>query len=102
MTTMYKMRKLLYERQRKELSEYKAMHVLIQYLPDIWHALIEGTDSTNTLLNRILNLLKEVARKLEKGLKRQVWIYLVPFYKTGKFFSPLVYLVCFFLVFSNL
>lgn len=79
MTTMYKMRKLLYERQNKELSEYKAMHVLIQYLPDIWHALISSTFSINILLTRILELLKRNGLKSRKGQKKTCLEILSPF-----------------------
>lgn len=79
MTTMYKMRKLMYERQGKELSEYKAMHVLIQYLPDIWHALMSGFVSINRLLNRVLTLLKRSGLKSRKGRKKTCMDILGPF-----------------------
>ena len=79
MTVMYKMRKLLYERQNKELSEYKAMHVLMQYLPDIWHALLSGPRSINGLLNRILKLLKRNGLKSRKGQKKTCLDILSPF-----------------------
>ncbi len=76
-TTMYKMRKLLYERQNKELGEYKTMHVLLQYLPDIGHALLIDTAGINHLLDRILELLKRSGLKSRKGSKKTVWISLV-------------------------
>ncbi len=79
MTTMYKMRKLLYERQNKELSEYKTMHVLLQYLPDIGHALLIDTAGINHLLNRILELLKRSGLKSRKRSKKTCMDILSPF-----------------------
>lgn len=79
MTTMFKMRKLLYERQHKELSEYKAMHVLVEYLPDLGHTLMDGIASTNILLNRILKLLKRSGLKSRRGTKKTCMDILSPF-----------------------
>ncbi|WP_369904123.1 transposase [Enterococcus faecium] len=70
MTTMYKMRKLLYEKQHKELSEYKAMHVLIHYLSDFCHTLISSVRAIENLLKRILNLVKRSSLKSRKRAKK--------------------------------
>lgn len=79
MTTMYKMRKLLYEKQKKELSESKTMHVLIHYLPDFCQAFRGDLIAIENLLDRIFNLLKRNALKSRRGTKKTSMDILSPF-----------------------
>ncbi|MCB5956192.1 transposase, partial [Enterococcus sp. CWB-B31] len=62
-TTMFKMRELLYEKAQKELSEQKAMSVLVPFLPDLFPAI-----QADGILLR--NLLGEIFRFLEQNRKK--------------------------------
>lgn len=62
-STMFQMRQLLLEKKKQELSEYKAIYMIKNYLPLIFQAMAVGTGGLLNILHRLYQLLKKNGRK---------------------------------------
>ena len=62
-STMFQMRKLLLEKKKKELSEYKAIYMIKDYFPLLFRAITECPNELVLILHRLYQLLKQNGRK---------------------------------------
>ena len=67
---MFKIRKLLYEREKKELSEYKGIYVVKAYLTSFYEALKTSTKRISEMLFRLLNFLRKNGLKSHRYEKK--------------------------------
>ncbi|CAM4333766.1 Transposase for insertion sequence element IS231B [Bacillus albus] len=73
-STMYKMRQLLLQKKQKELSEYKAIYMIQDYLYLVYGAIQKDTQEVSKIFLRLFDLLqktdgKPINMKKEKYLK---------------------------------
>ncbi len=69
-TTMFKIRKLLYEKDGEELSEYKGIYVVKAYLTSLYEALKKSTQRISEILFRLFNFLRKNGRKSHRYEKK--------------------------------
>ena len=67
---MFKIRKLLYEKDGEELSEYKGIYVVKAYLTSLYEALKKSTQRISEILFRLLNFLRKNGRKSHRYEKK--------------------------------
>ena len=79
---MFQMRKLLLEKKRQELSEYKAIYMIKDYFPLLFQAMADGTGELLKILHRLYQLLKKIGRKCHRYKKMTVFDILGIVYKT--------------------
>ncbi|MCK2004222.1 transposase [[Brevibacterium] frigoritolerans] len=70
--TMFQMRQLLLEKNKKELSEYKAIYMIKNYFPLMFQAMAVGTEELLKILHRLYQLLKKNGRKCHRYKKMTV------------------------------
>nr|WP_249596174.1 transposase [Peribacillus frigoritolerans] len=71
-STMFQMRQLLLEKNKKELSEYKAIYMIKDYFPLMFQAMAVGTEELLKILHRLYQLLKKNGRKCHRYKKMTV------------------------------
>lgn len=81
-STMFRMRQLLLEKKKQELSEYKAIYMIKDYFPLLFQAMASGTSELITILHRLYQLLKKNGRKCHRYKKMTVFDILGVVYET--------------------
>ncbi|PFE04523.1 transposase, partial [Bacillus cereus] len=72
-STMFKMRQLLLQKKRKELSEYKAIGMIQDHLLLLYQAIQKDTQEITKLLIRLFHLLQKNGRKSYRYEKKTVF-----------------------------
>jgi hypothetical protein len=72
-STMFKMRQLLLQKKKKELSEYKAMYMIKDYFPLLYKAIEKDTKDISKILLRLFDLLQKNGRKSHRYEKKTVF-----------------------------
>ncbi|MDH8001266.1 IS4 family transposase [Bacillus cereus] len=72
-STMFQMRQLLLIKKKRELSEYKAIYIIKDYFPLIYHSLQKDTQKLTNILFRLFNLLQKNGRKSHRYEKQTVF-----------------------------
>ena len=57
---MFQMRQFLLEKQKQELSEYKAIYMIKDYFPLLFQAIAIDTDELSAILHRLYQSLKRI------------------------------------------
>ena len=81
-STMFKMRQLLPEKKKKELSEYKAIYMIKDYFPLLFRAVTSDPNELVVILHRLYQLLKQNGRKCHQYKKKTVFYILGIVYET--------------------
>ncbi|MFC5775848.1 IS4 family transposase, partial [Ectobacillus antri] len=81
-STMFHMRQFLLEKQKQELSEYKAIYMIKDYFPLLFQAMAVDTDELLAILDRLYQLLKKNGRKCHRYKKMTVFDILGVVYET--------------------
>jgi hypothetical protein len=81
-STMFQMRQFLLEKQKQELSEYKAIYMIKDYFPLLFQAMAVDTDELLAILHRLYQLLKKHGRKCHRYKKMTVFDILGVVYET--------------------
>jgi Transposase DDE domain len=71
-STMFQMRQLLLEKNKKELSEYKTIYMIKDYFPLLFQAMAVGTEELLKILHHLYQLLKKNGRKCHRYKKMTV------------------------------
>ncbi|MED1671921.1 IS4 family transposase, partial [Brevibacillus laterosporus] len=72
-STMFRMRDLLLRKRKKELSEYKAIHMIQDYFPLLHRSIEKDTTEMSKILLRLFNLLQRNGRKSHRYEKKTVF-----------------------------
>ncbi|MED3244806.1 IS4 family transposase, partial [Bacillus thuringiensis] len=72
-STMFKMRQLLLQKKRKELSEYKAIGMIQDHLLLLYQAIQKNTQEITKILIRLFHLLEKNGRKSHRYEKKTVF-----------------------------
>jgi len=72
-STMFQMRQLLLLKKKRELSEYKAMYMIMDYFPLLHKAMEKDTTEISRILLRLFNLLQRNGRKSHRYEKKTVF-----------------------------
>lgn len=72
-STMFKMRQLLLDKKKKELSEYKSIYMIKNYYLLFYQGLQRGTQEVSKIFLRLLNLLEKNGRKSHRYEKKIVF-----------------------------
>ncbi|TKA00084.1 IS4 family transposase [Bacillus thuringiensis] len=72
-STMFKMRQLLLQKKKKELSEYKAIGMIQDHLSLLYQAIQKGTQEIAKILIRLFDLLQKNGRKSHRYEKKTVF-----------------------------
>ncbi|MED1114030.1 IS4 family transposase [Bacillus paramycoides] len=81
-STMFQMRQFLLEKQKQELSEYKAIYMIKDYFPLLFQAIAVDTDKLSAILHRLYQSLKKNGRKCHRYKKMTVFDILGVVYET--------------------
>ncbi len=83
-STMFRMRELLLRKRKKELSEYKAMYMIQDYLPLLYDAIQRDVEHLISILLRLYKLLEKNGRKSHRYEKKTVFDILGVVYERSK------------------
>ncbi|WP_342045043.1 IS4 family transposase [Bacillus sp. OTU530] len=83
-STMFQMRELLLRKKKKELSEYKAMYMIKDYLPLLHKAILQNTEHLTKAFLRLYTLLEKNGRKSHRYEKKTVFDILGVVYERTK------------------
>ncbi|MFC0273972.1 IS4 family transposase [Metabacillus herbersteinensis] len=72
-STMFQMRQLLLDKQKRELSEYKAIYIIKDYFHLLFRAIQKSTQELSKILLRLFNLLQKNGRKSHRYEKKTVF-----------------------------
>ncbi|WP_342047608.1 IS4 family transposase [Bacillus sp. OTU530] len=72
-STMFQMRELLLRKRKKELSEYKAMYMIKDYLPLLYEAIQQDVEQLIRILLRLYTLLEKNGQKSQRYEKKTVF-----------------------------
>jgi hypothetical protein len=72
-STMFRMRQLLLNKKKRELSEYKAMYVTKDYFLLLYQSLQKNTQELSKILLRLFHLLEKNGRKSHRYEKKTVF-----------------------------
>lgn len=72
-STMFKMRQLLLNKKKKELSEYKSIYMIKNYYLLFYQGLQKGTQELSKIFLRLFNLLEKNGRKSHRYEKKTVF-----------------------------
>ncbi|WP_342048563.1 IS4 family transposase [Bacillus sp. OTU530] len=72
-STMFRMRELLLRKRKKELSEYKAIYMIQDYLPLLYQAIQQGVQQLTSILLRLYKLLEKNGRKSHRYEKKTIF-----------------------------
>ncbi|PYE87134.1 DDE family transposase [Bacillus sp. 196mf] len=72
-STMFKMRQLLLQKKKKELSEYKAIGMIQDHLSLLYQAIQRNTHEITKVLIRLFHLLEKNGRKSHRYEKKTVF-----------------------------
>ncbi|PDY62455.1 IS4 family transposase, partial [Bacillus cereus] len=72
-STMFKMRQLLLQKKKKELSEYKAIGMIQDHLSLLYQAMQKDTQEITKVLIRLFTLLQKNGRKSHRYEKKTVF-----------------------------
>ncbi|MGG2065168.1 IS4 family transposase [Bacillus sp. S14(2024)] len=72
-STMFRMRELLLRKRKKELSEYKAIYMIHDYLPLLYQAIQQGVQQLTSIFLRLYKLLERNGRKSHRYVKKTVF-----------------------------
>ncbi len=72
-STMFKMRQLLLDKKKKELSEYKSIYMIKNYYLLFYQGLQKGTQELSKIFLRLFNLLEKNGRKSHRYEKKTVF-----------------------------
>ncbi len=67
---MFQMRQLLLIKNKRELSEYKAIYIIKDYFPLIYQSLQKSTQELTKILFRLFNFLQKNGRKAHRYEKK--------------------------------
>ncbi|MEH7456435.1 IS4 family transposase [Bacillus sp. JJ1127] len=81
-STMFQMRQFLLEKQKQELSEYKAIYMIKDYFQLLFQAMAVDTDELSAILHRLYQSLKKNGRKCHRYKKMTVFDILGVVYET--------------------
>ncbi|EEL98495.1 hypothetical protein S3E15_04658 [Bacillus mycoides] len=70
---MFKMRQLLLNKKKKELSEYKSIYMIKNYYLLFYQGLQKGTQELSKIFLRLFNLLEKNGRKSHRYEKKTVF-----------------------------
>ncbi len=83
-STMFRMRELLLQKKKKELSEYKAMYMIKDHLPLLYEAIQQGVKQLTNVLFRMYALLEKNGRKSHRYEKKTVFDILGVLYERSE------------------
>lgn len=83
-STMFRMRELLLRKRKKELSEYKAIYMIQDYLPLLYQAIQQDVQQLTSILLRLYKLLEKNGRKSHRYEKKTVFDILGVVYERRK------------------
>ncbi|RAS81026.1 IS4 family transposase [Priestia endophytica] len=83
-STMFQMRELLLRKKKRELSEYKAVYMIKDYLPLLYEAIQKDAESITQILLRLYALLEKNGRKSHRYEKKTVFDILGVIYKQSR------------------
>nr|WP_088327993.1 IS4 family transposase [Bacillus cereus] len=72
-STMFKMRQLLLDKKKKELSEYKSIYMIKDYYPLLYEGLKKDTQELSKIFLRLFYLLEKNGRKSHRYEKKTVF-----------------------------
>ncbi|HFJ9436198.1 TPA: IS4 family transposase, partial [Bacillus cereus] len=72
-STMFKMRRLLLDKKKKELSEFKSIYIIKNYYLLFYEGLQKDTQELTKILFRLFNLLQKNGRKSHRYEKKTVF-----------------------------
>ncbi len=72
-STMFQMRQLLLKKKKCELSEYKAIYIIMDYYPLLHKCLQQRTEEIVSVLKRLFHLLEKLGRKCHRYEKKTVF-----------------------------
>ncbi|MHA2890693.1 IS4 family transposase, partial [Bacillus cereus] len=72
-STMFKMRQLLLQKHKRELSEYKAIGMIRDHLSLLYQAIQRNTQEIAKILLRLFTLLKKNGRKSHRYEKKTIF-----------------------------
>ncbi|PES62560.1 IS4 family transposase [Bacillus cereus] len=72
-STMFKMRQLLLDKRKKELSEYKSIYIIKNYYLLFYQGLQKGIQELSKIFLRLFNLLEKNGRKSHRYKKKTVF-----------------------------
>ncbi|PEM70568.1 IS4 family transposase [Bacillus pseudomycoides] len=72
-STMFKMRQLILQKKKKELSEYKAIGMIQDHLHILYQAIQQNTQEITKILTRLFHLLQKNGRKSHRYDKKTVF-----------------------------
>ncbi|MBG9929371.1 hypothetical protein ABD79_29545 [Bacillus thuringiensis] len=72
-STMFKMRRLLLDKKKKELSEFKSIYIIKNYYLLFYEGLQKDTQELTKILFRLFNLLQKNGRKPHRYEKKTVF-----------------------------
>lgn len=76
------MRQFLLEKKKQELSKYKVIYMIKDYLPLLFQAIVVGTEERLKILHCLYQILKKNGRKCHRYKKMTVFDILGIVYKT--------------------
>ncbi|UOY92340.1 IS4 family transposase [Ectobacillus sp. JY-23] len=83
-STMFRMRELLLRKRKKELSEYKAVYMIQDYLPLLYKTIQQDVEHITSTLLRLYRLLEKNGRKSHRYEKKTVFDILGVVYERNK------------------
>ncbi|MEC2624441.1 IS4 family transposase, partial [Bacillus cereus] len=72
-STMFKMRKLLLQKNKRELSEYKAIGMIQDHVSLLYQAIQRNTQDLTKILIRLFDLLQKNGRKSHRYEKKTIF-----------------------------
>ncbi len=72
-STMFKMRKLLLQKNKRELSEYKAIGMIQDHVSLLYQAIQRNTQNLTKILIRLFDLLQKNGRKSHRYEKKTIF-----------------------------
>lgn len=72
-STMFKMRQLILQKKKRELSEYKAIGMIQDHLYILYQAIQQNTQEITKILIRLFHLLQKNGRKSHRYEKKTVF-----------------------------
>jgi hypothetical protein len=72
-TFVFKMREVLYRKKKRQISEYKAMSIIKEYLTVIHEALIDRTKNLKEILKQIYKMIQKNGQKSKRYEKKTVF-----------------------------
>ncbi|PGP75273.1 IS4 family transposase, partial [Bacillus cereus] len=83
-STMFQMRELLLRKKKKELSEYKAIYMIKDYLPLLHEAIQKDIEDIANIFFRLFSLLERNGRKSHRYEKKTIFDILGIVYEQNK------------------